>query len=266
MKIQQLIQVPVILIISICICHSVFAFQQSGFQTEAVGIQVFRPKADDELSSMILGQSPGTTIVVKISTEDHHIIGFGERESVKLEISDDKNAKLSEFRDTQAKYYLFKVAEDGNSAIIHVSGMKVPSQGATKLMVSGSVEVVTGRNSETKETAFQLKKGAKFKLGNIPCEIKDISDSFDPEFKSRIQLESNEPFDALTVVKFMDKQGKEIESRYSSGGSFSFGSRRTYTRSYVLKSGSDEIKAKVSFFSETETIELPIELVTGLGF
>lgn len=242
------------------------AFQSDGFEAEAVGLQVYKPKDDQAVNSMVMGQSPGSTVIVRITTDSHHIIGFGNRDTVKMTITDNKNKKLSEFRDTQAKQFMFDVGEDGKSAVIPVSGSQVPSSDATKLNVKGTIEIITGNNETSTESTFKLEKGAKAKLGNIPCVLKGVAEAFDPSYKTRLEFETKQPFDAVSKVEFFEMDGTEIESRYSGGGSFGFGDNYTYSRNYSINSDSKQIKVKVSYFADTETIEVPIELTTGLGF
>ena len=242
------------------------AFQSNGFKAEAVGLQVFKPKDDQAVNSMVMGQSPGSTVIVRITTDSHHIIGFGNRDTVKMTMTDNKNKKLSEFRDTQAKQFLFDVGEDGKSAVIPVSGSQIPSSDATKLNVKGTIEIITGNSETTTESTFKLEKGAKTKLGNIPCVLKGVAEAFDPSYKTRLEFETKQPFDAVSKVEFFELDGTEIESRYSGGGSFGFGDNYTYSRNYSINSDSKQVKVKVSYFADTETIEVPIELTTGLGF
>jgi hypothetical protein len=70
-----------------------------------------------------------------------------------------------------------------------------------------------------------------------------------------------------TTIEFFDAKGKAVES--SSGGSgsfgFGFGGDITYSRSWQIASDAKSIKAKISYYTKTETLKVPCKPEFGLG-
>jgi hypothetical protein len=253
-------------LVSFSFTHCAKAFQENGFQVEAAGLAVFKPASEDDFRSMVIGQTAGTTVTVKLSSDTHHIIQFGDREQVKLTITDDKEEKLSEFRDTQAKYFQFQVADDGKSAMFPVTGLKMPTPGATRLSVSGSLNVVTGSKVTTSESVMTLKKGKTGKFGNIACEVINVSSAYDREYKICVDIKSKQSLSAISKIEFVKaSDGTTIGSRSGKVTHFSIEGSDTFMQPYYLKEDVADVKVKVTYFSETKTQSIPIELSIGLG-
>lgn len=50
-----------------------------------------------------------------------------------------------------------------------------------------------------------------------------------------------------------------------SSGSFGFGENATYSKSWRIATNAKTLKARVSYFSKTEGVNLPCKLTFGLG-
>jgi hypothetical protein len=56
-----------------------------------------------------------------------------------------------------------------------------------------------------------------------------------------------------------------IESSESGSGSFGFGEIVTYSKSWQIATDAKTLKARVSYFSKTEPVNLPCKLTFSLG-
>jgi hypothetical protein len=68
-----------------------------------------------------------------------------------------------------------------------------------------------------------------------------------------------------TTIEFVDAKGKAVESSSGGCGCFGFGGDITYSRSWQIASDAKSIKAKISYYTKTETLKVPCKLEFGLG-
>ena len=60
-------------------------------------------------------------------------------------------------------------------------------------------------------------------------------------------------------------KGEVIESSESGSGSFGFGEIVTYSKSWQIATDAKTMKARVSYFSKSEPVNLPCKLTFSLG-
>ena len=110
-----------------------------------------------------------------------------------------------------------------------------------------------------------LEEGKELKFGPLDATVGEIGDAFGEPFKKTFQMSSKMPFDSIASIEFVDAEGKTVESSNGGSGSFGFGGDITYSRSWQIASDAKSIKARVSYYSKTETLKVPCKLEFGLG-
>ena len=111
-----------------------------------------------------------------------------------------------------------------------------------------------------------MKEGKELKFGPLDATVGQIGDAFGEPFKKSFELSSKKPFDSIATIEFVDAEGKAVESSSGGSGSFGFGGDMTYSRSWQIASDAKSIKAKVSYYTKTDKLEVPCKLEFGLGF
>lgn len=112
---------------------------------------------------------------------------------------------------------------------------------------------------------LKLVEGTKIKFGPAQLSVNQIGPAFGDPFKQSFELSGPQPLDTIQTVEFLDDKGEVIESSESGSGSFGFGENMTYSKSWQIATEAKTLKARVSYFSKTEPVNLPCKLTFGLG-
>ena len=162
------------------------------------------------------------------------------------------------------------IGEDGKVALVTVVGSKLPKKEATKLGAKGELVVQVASKTESKKSpATKLEKGRKLSVGDIKLSISEAGKPqfFAGEFEFEVALaSSNKAFDNVAAVKFLDSDGKEIESGSTGGGSMGFGDNFTYTKNFGLKKApKGDVTVELELWTDLKEEKIPFAITAGFG-
>jgi hypothetical protein len=79
-----------------------------------------------------------------------------------------------------------------------------------------------------------------------------------------VTLSSSGPLDAIQEVVFFDAAGKKLESKSAGRSRMTMAGKTTYAKSFQLKK-TEKVNLRFSYYTKLETIEVPIDVTTGVG-
>ena len=262
-----------------CLCLPLFALPaQSAEPTiECIGLQVSHISKEMEFSQLnpFSGGKAGTTVALMIRSQDNKIIEI-DLDKSKLEAFIDSTRKSllsgkgsqGGFGDKDGFGPFPKTADDGKVGLVTVRASSVPSKGATKIGVKGTIVAQFGsKTKKLKSDPIELSKGTKVALGGIDFSIKNVGKpSFGNDAQEVTLSTTNSQITTLAGVQFYDGNGKLIESRSGSSGRFGFAGNNTYSQSYLLKTAIQG-KATIEFetWTDLEEKEIPFSITTIYG-
>lgn len=254
---------------------SLFAF---GFSLLFPALSYAQDKPTIEVASLILAKkddksefgqslsqmrSPGMEVELFFMTPKTTILGIDQKQSsLTVKSNDGTEIPLAEQFDGVLD---LTVREDGNSGVLTFKSAELPPKKTTSLAVQGTVALIAGKETKTEESTIKLVQGGKAKLGPIEVSIESIGEGFGDPFKQSFDVNSSKSFDNIKSIEFLDDAGNVIESSEGGSGMFGFNGEYTYSKSWQLASDAKSVKAKVTYFTKTETIKIPVKLDIGLG-
>jgi hypothetical protein len=155
--------------------------------------------------------------------------------------------------------------EKPEKGLVSMRTSEIPAKGTKQIQIEGDLVLVVGRDLKTVDVEIVLEEGKELKFGPLDATVGEIGDAFGEPFKKTFQMSSKKPFDSIASIEFVDAKGKTVESSSGGSGSFGFGDDVTYSRSWQIASDAKSIKAKVSYYTKTETLKVPCKLEFGLG-
>jgi hypothetical protein len=183
-----------------------------------------------------------------------------DSESRLTAFSDDRGASLTDAKDpVPAAFHGRAVTLDRTGMLIAVtSHYRVPSAGARKLVVRGSLVLACGRDEKaTPETKVDFQAAGDTKVG-------DLTLRFDPD-KGNPKQPYFELIGAARAVKqltVIDDGGKEVPVHAITGSDFGPGPRTFRFRlSRPIASG----KVTVAYYAAEDRVTVPVDLTFGVG-
>ena len=168
----------------------------------------------------------GTTLALRVTMPAGGLVSLDRSESALAIFRDDVGTDLlkhdqkthfhSDYFDTSASY-----AKDGTACLFEVLGESVPAHGATTLHVQGTLALDCSTQKKTvKQENVALVKGAAVTLGSLSLTVSKV-DSDDDGVS--IDLKGHGVPTILAAIRFLDADGKEIESHQSGSSSSNSG-------------------------------------------
>lgn len=146
---------------------------------------------------------------------------------------------------------LFK---DGRIAL-EVKTNVLPAAGATRLLVKGSLALrIASDEKVVEEKNFKLQAGAMVKLG--PVEVSGIDFRNDQTYVS-VYYTNN----VLKSIQFLDKDEKVLPSERAGHGGFGV----RFHETFALQGKVERVTVRITYFSKTETVMVPLDVSVGLG-
>ena len=155
--------------------------------------------------------------------------------------------------------------EPTDSCILQIQTKTLPGAGAGAIELEAEVALKSASGSESKEERIALKEGAKISCGPVPIEVREVEAVDFGDSKFSVQLASDQSMDAIKALAFLGADGKPMKAEAMGSGSFGFGSKKTYTRSYGLPERLDAVTVRITAFAQTETVMVPLKLSIGMG-
>jgi hypothetical protein len=156
------------------------------------------------------------------------------------------------------------VNDKPSEGTITLRSAELPARSTHSLRIDGTFVLIAGADLKTVDVNLKLAEGIKVKIGPVELSVGQIAPAFGDPFKQSFGLSGSKPLDTIQKVEFVDDKGEIIESSAGGSGSFGFGMNMTYSKSWQIATDAKTSKARVSYFSRTEPVNLPCKLTFGL--
>jgi hypothetical protein len=255
-----------------CLLFSTFyltAATASAFGQEKVTLQIAGFSVGQKDPSSEFGQGlsmmrqPGLEVDLHFHAPKETVLSLDTKQTtIELKQDDGTELPLEEMFDGNFRLSLNEKPEKG---LVSMRTEKIPAKGTKSIQMEGDLVLVVGRELKTGDVEIVLDEGKELKFGPLNVTVGQIGDAYGEPFKKSFELSSKKPFDSIATIEFFDAKGKAVESSSGGSGSFGFGGDITYSRSWQIASDAKSIKAKISYYTKTETLKVPCKLEFGLG-
>ncbi len=254
-------------------------------KVEAVGLAIDKPGPPMKFGQLA---QEGTRVILRVSLPGKTIVELDPAASKLTGLKDDKGADLSKeppkpkdqgpvfrFGNDMGGPLKAEKVQDGQSCLVEVKGPAVPSPGATRIAVRGTLVFTCGAGEKTDEQKnLPLTEGAPITAGPVPMTISlKKNPGFGGNFPgqpaalngSRFAIHTEGSAEAIKSIAFWDDNGKEIKSEVTMtafGGSNMNGPRDVF---YALEKKVDQVTIRVKHVDHLEKMSIPIDVNVGVG-
>ncbi|MEK7469098.1 MAG: hypothetical protein AAB074_17125 [Planctomycetota bacterium] len=213
-------------------------------------------------TSVALLVTPGAGTLIQILTEECKVMKF----------VDDKGTDLlkGDMRFGEPGFsFGAQISKDGKAAMMEVRGPGLPSPEATSFTLEGTTAFMvsaTGKTETVKAENAEMKKDAKFTAGTMTFTVREAGKPQWGEDPLAIDISCKTSLEALKSVKFLDANGKEIESNRNSTSRESFGGDTTWAMSFTLKQNVEKATVVIESWADAKKLFVPVILKVKLGF
>jgi len=267
MKITRLLVASAIIINSIPLLATA-----DDWNTKVVGLMVSAPEGSTDNRNFCW--KPGVTVSVMLSPAHGSIIKINQNESRLTAFTDDLGTDLMAVQETTDVFNKpgvnFQSCNDQgmSSIILDLKALGHPAAGATRLNISGSVNVqAAGSSKQVTVDDVQIQAGATFNIDDLLIKISEAGENksqwSSKDYKYSVTFSCRQNMDTIAKFEFFDPQGKKVDAvKRSWGGGPGFG----YTIQYDVKQSVDHVKLVATCWQDLKTVDVPISIKTGVGF
>lgn len=256
----------------------------SGIRVEFIGLEVGKPRPtvpeDEEQDGFEIAEGvEGTLLRFWLHAPGRNMIAIDEEQSKVLTMVDDKGTTfiapqddrpakglglLGQFRRKMSETSMtFYPAAHMRTGDLEIEVPTSPAPGAREIRLEASIVVKCG-SDETQEEAHDVKleAGTKFTTGDISWEVKRAEPFAQLGMKMRAALVTEFPYESLASLECLDEDGETIdtiEPAIIPGG----GKVQVYL---MMPEEIETIGFRATYFKKLETVTVPINLTTGVGF
>lgn len=231
---------------------------------EVAGFSVAKKDPKSEFGSSYSNfHQPGLNVDLFFMLPGKTVLSIDQKQTAMTLSTDDGGAL--ELREQFDGVVNLNLREDNSSGILQLRSDALPGAKSTALIVDGTAVLIVGKDLKTEDVTVTIEEGAAVKIGGIEATIGEIGEAFGDPFKQQFSLSAKSSFDALAKLEFVDAKGNLIESQSAGGGSFGFNDDITYSQGWQIASEAKQVTMRVSWFTKTEAVKLPVKLKFGLG-
>ena len=240
------------------------AFGQEKVTLQIAGFSVGQKDPSSEFGQgLSMMRQPGLEVDLHFHAPKETVLSLDTKQTtIELKQDDGTELPLEEMFDGNFRLSLNEKPEKG---LVSMRTAIIPAKGTKSIQMEGDLVLVVGRELKTGDVEIVLNEGKELKFGPLDVTVGQIGDAYGEPFKKSFELSSKKPFDSIATIEFVDAKGKAVESSSGGSGSFGFGGDITYSRSWQIASDAKSIKAKISYYTKTETLKVPCKLEFGLG-
>lgn len=229
---------------------------------EVVGLHVSK-KLPDQDRNLTNSYDHGTGIDLIIRQPGKRILGIDRAASKVTSFKDDKDTDLSKSEGFGGIVDDLgtRTSQDGTRVGVRLRSSVLPAKGAAKLVVKGSIVLKIGtdeKTAEEKNVVLKADKGVKVGPATVKIGMGEVNG------EKTVMVSYSER--VLKAVVFLDKAGKVLESQSYGGGSSSDGTTTVYDTDYHVKGLANLATVRITYFSKTESLTVPLDLEINLGF
>ncbi len=215
--------------------------------------------------SLVPGLQPGTTIHLIVSVPGRNVIKIHESEEGEFSIQDSTGKSLTPSGNGIG--FMSDIAEGGQSFRLPVASKDLPARQATGIKVNGHVKLTCGSDLQTDELAPEIREGTKLELAGISFMVTEVKESYMNKEDEMFAISSSISPARIQRIEATLNNGDVVELRPCGSSRFGINGEVTYSRHYSVPGKAADISGlKVTYFRNVDELEVPINLVTGLGF
>lgn len=234
---------------------------------KAVGMNIGLADPDSEYGgSYVLGRSAGIEITFMVEDKNSFFVSVIDEGKEKSDLSlvvDGK--KLDNTNSFSRIGFMSSISDNGQRVTVPVSATQLPPKGATSVKVTGKLVLMAGADEKTDKVSFKVAVGETVQLGPISTKISSVDEYDFGETVTNIAFETNQSMDVISSLKFLDENGKELETNSGGSSSFGFGDQMTYMRAFQVAGKPTALTAQVKYFGSTQTLTVPVDLDVDLS-
>jgi hypothetical protein len=101
----------------------------------------------------------------------------------------------------------------------------------------------------------------------LPVEIENTQEQDWGDQRSFVvTFKSSKSFDSIQKLRFLDANGKEIESQVTGSSSMGIAAQMMHMRDYSLKEKpAGKVMVEVTYFQKSEQLQVPVDVEVGVG-
>lgn len=237
---------------------------------EACGLRIVGQGYGEGPDMRPFNWTPGVSMVLRIVNPSGGLIGFDSDASKIESFVDDKGTDLLKSDETYMPVGFSSsddLSEDGKAALIEVDGGTPPAHGTREIHLKGvAVFVVATEKKTFTQKDVKLAADTEIKAGEISFVISKVGKPDWGDEPLEVTLKASTDLTSVAGVRFLDADGKEIESSVSSEMSMSFNESVTVERGYKLARKVDTATIEVTCWMNLEKVNVPVDVTTGVGF
>ena len=243
----------------------------SPITVRAVGLSIaIHDGSDNEASSLAKFVDAGTSLHLLVDFGDQTALEVIEDDSTIDAFTDDVGTVLLEPGEAERFGFLglrgVEIADDGKTAQFIVTTHDRPGAGATTITLTASVAFVLGSDLTTDTLdAVAFKPGQTITAGDHAVEIKSVGKPSWGDAQLEIEFTSEQSFAGIAAMRFLDADGKLIESEVNSNSRVQMGKYVVYGRTIQLAKAADAVTIEIDYYATTETVTVPVDVTVGLG-
>ena len=237
-----------------------------GTRTEVLKLTVSR---EPSIEGMKVFGGRGLELEVGVLVKDTTLLAIDFEQCKLHRFVDDKGTDLSEgalgpggFKWVQMVTY---GAEATDACMLKLETFTLPAKRAGRIELEAEIALKCASGSQKEEAKVQLKKGAEIDCGPVPLKIRSVEEVDFGDSKFSVQLASDQSMDAIKALEFLGADGKPMKAEPMGSGSFGFGGKKTYTRSYGLPERPGEVTVRITAYANNQTVVVPLKLSIGMG-
>ncbi len=210
----------------------------------------------------------GTTVALLVEAPQGGLISYDDNASELTKLVDDKGTNLlvKAGFSTPGLSGFGEVSEDGKAMIVEAVGGEVPQAGAKTIQAQGKIvaQMATKKQTHTVNDV-KLAKGGKIQAGPVDLTIEEVGKPGWGDMPMQVSLKADRDLTDIAAVRFLDEQGKAIESESAGSSRMSFGDQVTVTREYRLAREVEAVTVEIDVWTDLRTVEVPFDVTTGVG-
>ncbi len=264
----------VIFLLGVCILSHANATQPSDVKIYLNGLRIVKPLPNSMQELRAFNWSPGTSVALLLSSPDGGILKIDRDNSKVTTFVDNKHGDLmkvvtsSRFGNNRAGIGMMpSISKDGTKCSFEVNAPGVPTKGATKLKVSGTLALVKATQKKEYTAAnVVFKVGTVIKAGPIPFTVKKLGKPQWGDAVFTVTFEAKQSLDSVAEIQFYDvTSGKKLDAKGGMTSRSSFGSQVTETRAYNFKKRVGSAKVVITYWTDKHNVTVPFSKVIDLG-
>jgi len=210
----------------------------------------------------LFGAQKPLTLAVLLEAPGKGIISLDLENSELGRLEDDAGTDLD------GEFWPFpKISEDQQMVRFEIHGGKAPATGAREIHAAGEVKLITaGERQTTKSEPLQLKEDTEVAIDDkLDFTVGKVGKPNWGDAALSVELKFDRDIPEIAEVRFLDADGKAIETKPGGSSRSAFFNKVSVTRSFNLDRKVDLVFLEIDRWTDIEEKILPFELKVGLG-